>query len=50
MLFSFFICYQYVASRCVLGNFDLKLSNYNRCLQFRIETDIGVHALPVNKI
>ena len=49
MLFSFFIGHQYVASRCVLGNFDLESCRtvvYNS----RIETNIGVYALLVNKI
>ena len=37
MLFNCFSCYQYLASHCVLQNFDLKSwekCNYNHCLQF----------------
>ena len=37
MLCSCFSCYQYIASHCVLQNFDLKSwgkCNYNHCLQF----------------
>ena len=48
MLFRFFIWYQYVASRCVLGNFDLKVKKITTVVyNSRIETDIGV---PVNQI
>ena len=53
MLFSCFSCYQYVASHCVLQNFDLKSWKnatipivYNSC----IETDIRVHTLSVTKL
>ena len=49
MLFSFFIGHQYVASRCVLGNFDLE-SCRTVVYSSRIETNIGVYALLVNKI
>ena len=37
MLFSYFSCYHYVVSYCVLKNSDLKSwvkCNYNRCSQF----------------
>lgn len=50
MLFSCFSCYQYVASRCVLRNFNLK-----SWVKMQLETlftigalkDSEVHAFPV---
>ena len=50
MLFSFFICYQYVASRCVWGTLIWNYATRTVVYNSRIETDTGVHELPVNKI
>ena len=53
MLFSSFSCYQYVVSRCVLWNFDLK-SWVNMQLEplFTIGAlkDSEVHTFPVIKL
>ena len=48
LLFSFFSCY--LSSRCALGNFDMKSWwHATRAVVYnsRIETDIGIHSLPI---